>query len=119
MAAALEGMRRHRLASPKGQAADKEFHRTILAATHNTALVSLASSIGAAVQWTTRYKQAASAAPRDPLPEHEAVLEAIAAADPARAAAAMTNLLRLALADMEVGAKPHSDPCLDGEFDTY
>lgn len=105
MVAALADMRRHGLATPDGQAADKQFHRTILAATHNAMLVSLASSIGAAVQWTTRYKQEASEAPRDPLPEHEAVLEAIAAADPARSAAAMEHLLRLALADMQIKGK--------------
>jgi DNA-binding FadR family transcriptional regulator len=100
MHTAIGAMRAHSLSTPEGQAADQAFHRAILAASGNTALASLASSVGAAVQWTTHYKQRASPSPRDPLPEHEAVLEAIAAADPARAATAMTNLVRLALDDM-------------------
>jgi DNA-binding FadR family transcriptional regulator len=62
-------------------------------------LVSLSSSISAAVGWTTIYKQRKRALPRDPLPEHRAIYEAIAAADPAAAHEAMTELLRLALAD--------------------
>ena len=40
------------------------------------------------------------AAPRDPLPEHLVLCEAIAAGDPKRAHAAMGELLRLALEDM-------------------
>ena len=40
--------------------------------------------------------------PRDPLPDHEAVREAIASRRPARARKAMEELLRLALADMPV-----------------
>jgi DNA-binding FadR family transcriptional regulator len=100
MAGALTGMKQHGLATPEGQAADQIFHRAILAASGNAALASLASSVGAAVQWTTHYKQSVSAQPRDPLPEHAAVYAAIAAADPARARDAMTDLLRLALEDM-------------------
>jgi DNA-binding FadR family transcriptional regulator len=51
------------------------------------------------VGWTTKFKQRKRALPRDPLPEHRAVYEAIAAGDPAAAHAAMTELVRLALAD--------------------
>jgi DNA-binding FadR family transcriptional regulator len=93
-------MRQHGLASEAGQAADQAFHRALLAASGNLALASLASSVGAAVQWTTHFKQRASQRPRDPLPEHEAVYRAIAAADAEQASAAMIELLRLALADM-------------------
>ena len=100
MAGALAGMKQHGLATAEGQAADQIFHRAILAASGNAALASLASSVGAAVQWTTHYKQSASAHPRDPLPEHAAVYVAIAAGDPALAREAMTDLLRLALDDM-------------------
>jgi DNA-binding FadR family transcriptional regulator len=100
MAQALSDMATHGLATSAGQDADRKFHRLILAATGNEALASLASSVGAAVQWTTRYKQRASQTPRDPLPEHAAVHAAIAAADPPGASAAMAELLRLALADM-------------------
>jgi DNA-binding FadR family transcriptional regulator len=100
MAQALSEMRRHGLAHPEGQAADRQFHREILAASGNLALASLASSVGAAVQWTTAFKQRGRKQPRDPLPEHEAVYEAIATGDPQAASAAMRELLSLALADM-------------------
>jgi DNA-binding FadR family transcriptional regulator len=99
MGNALEEMQRHGLATEAGRAADQDFHDALLAATRNPALVSLSSSISAAVGWTTKFKQRKRALPRDPLPEHRAVYEAIAAGDPAAAHAAMTELVRLALAD--------------------
>jgi len=100
MDAGLAGMREHGLASAKGQAADKEFHTALLEATRNEALVSLATSVAAAVQWTTRFKQERHKLPRDPLPDHEAVRDAIASRKPARARKAMEELLQLAFADM-------------------
>jgi DNA-binding FadR family transcriptional regulator len=100
MRAALDLMAHHGLATEAGQAADQHFHAVVLAATHNDALASLASSVGAAVSWTTRFKQRRHALPRDPLPEHMAVFEAIAAGNDARARRAMEDLLRLAFADM-------------------
>ncbi|MXO60829.1 FCD domain-containing protein [Altererythrobacter salegens] len=96
----LSGMRRHGLASAEGQAADHDFHTALLDATRNEALASLATSVAAAVQWTTRFKQRFHKQPRDPLPEHEALRDAIASRKPARARKAMEELLRLALADM-------------------
>lgn len=102
MRGALVGMERHGLATEEGRAADQEFHHAILEAGGNRALASLSSSIGAAVQWTTYFKQRASKAPRDPLPEHIAIYEAIAAMDPAAARVAMIELLRLALDDMAI-----------------
>lgn len=100
MGSAIAEMRQHGLATSAGQAADLQFHRAILAASGNLALASLASSVGAAVQWTTHFKQRVSKKPRDPLPEHEAVYHAVAAGDPAGASAAMVELLRIALEDM-------------------
>lgn len=97
---ALSEMKTHGLSSREGQEADRVFHRAILEASANEALASLSSSVGAAVQWTTHFKQRASAAPRDPLPEHVAVFSAIAEADPDKARAAMTSLLHLAFDDM-------------------
>jgi len=102
MRAALADMRRHGLATELGQAADRLFHRLILEASGNAALASLSSSVGAAVQWTTVYKQQASEHPRDPMPEHEAVFEAIADGKQKRAADAMRELLRFALIDMGI-----------------
>ncbi len=106
MQAALEAMKTHGLASEAGQSADQMFHLTILAATHNDALASLASSVGAAVKMTTAFKFRRRASPRDPLPDHVAVFEAIAAGTARSARAAMEELLRLALADMAMAREP-------------
>ncbi|HEX9805269.1 MAG TPA: FadR/GntR family transcriptional regulator [Alteraurantiacibacter sp.] len=96
----LAGMRRHDLSTAEGQAADQDFHTALLDATRNEALVSLATSVAAAVRWTTRFKHQHRKHPRDPLPEHEAVRDAIASRRPEAARKAMEELLRLALADM-------------------
>ncbi|WP_245524603.1 FadR/GntR family transcriptional regulator [Methylobacterium nonmethylotrophicum] len=101
MAAALDGMARHGLAVPAGRAADQAFHHAILEATGNAPLVALSSSIAASVTWTTIYKQRRRALPRDPLPEHRALYEAIEAGEGALARARMAELIRLALADTE------------------
>jgi len=100
MDAGLAGMRAHGLATAEGQAADQEFHTALLDATRNEALTSLATSVAAAVRWTTRFKQRRHKHPRDPLPEHVALRDAIGSRKPARARKAMEELLRLALADM-------------------
>jgi DNA-binding FadR family transcriptional regulator len=108
MSVALDGMRTHGLATGQGQDADQHFHRLILEAAHNEAVATLASSVGAAVSWTTRFKQRHRALPRDPLDDHIAVFVAIEAANPAQAHHAMTELVRLALADMGTSlSKPH------------
>jgi len=96
----LAAMREHGLATAEGQAGDQLFHTALLDATRNEALASLATSVGAAVRWTTRFKQQQHRYPRDPLPEHEALRHAIASRKPDRARKAMEWLLRLALADM-------------------
>lgn len=105
MQESLALMGRHGLADPRGQAADQEFHRLLLEATHNSSMISLSSTIGSAVMWTTRFKQRMTSDPRDPLPDHERLLEAVAEGAEDGAAAAMRELIRLALADMgPVGA---------------
>lgn len=98
--AALAGMRSHGLATSEGQAADREFHHVLLQASDNSLLVTLSSSIGAAVQWTTYFKHNVDPNPRDPLPDHEKLFEAVLASDPESAREAMSELLRLALHDM-------------------
>lgn len=75
MADALDDMERFGLAKAEGQEADRLFHRTLLQASGNQAFSTLASSVGAAVQWTTHFKQRHHVEPRDPLPEHRAVHE--------------------------------------------
>ena len=108
--AALAAMRRHTLATEAGQAADRDFHDALLGATHNDALVTLSASIGAAVSWTTRFKQRAKALPRDPIPDHARVLAAITAADPFAAETAMRDLVDLAFNDTRASLAGFSPP---------
>lgn len=96
---ALTAMRRHTLATDAGRAADRDFHTAILLATRNDALLTLSSSIGAAVNWTTQFKLRSRALPRNPMPDHVRVYDAIAAGDGAAASDAMHNLVQLALVD--------------------
>ncbi|WP_448664212.1 FadR/GntR family transcriptional regulator [Sphingomonas sp. CJ20] len=96
---ALVRMRRYTLATEEGRAADRDFHDILLRATHNDALVALSASIGAAVNWTTQFKQRVRALPRDPVPDHMRVCDAVIAGDPEAASAAMRTLVELALED--------------------
>ncbi|WP_454884693.1 FadR/GntR family transcriptional regulator [Sphingomonas oryzagri] len=105
MGHALEEMAYHGLGVVAGRDADQLFHRTLLIASHNAPLTSLSSSIEAAVSWTTIYKQRKRKLPRDPIPDHRILFNAIADADADAARAAMVELLRLALADTEVSGQ--------------
>jgi DNA-binding FadR family transcriptional regulator len=96
---ALMGMRRHTLATDAGRTADRDFHDAILKASRNDALVTLSAGITAAVDWTTQLKQRDRALPRDPMPDHVGVYDAIAAGNGAGAALAMRKLVDLALTD--------------------
>lgn len=98
MRAMLTEMETQTLKTEAGQAADRDFHQTLLEATGNPALVSLASTIGAGVRWTTLYKQRKRRLPPDPMPEHWAVFDAIAASDPEAARRTMAALVEHALA---------------------
>lgn len=102
MGDALERMAQHGLAIEAGRQADQQFHMIMLEATQNDAIVALASSIMAAIAWTTLYKQRKRALPRDPVPDHRALFEAIAQADAAAAREAMAELVKLALRDTEI-----------------
>jgi DNA-binding FadR family transcriptional regulator len=99
--AALQDMESHGLAVEAGRVADRLFHATILEATGNGALGTLASGISAAVRWTTLLKARDGHMPRDPIPEHRAVHAAIVAGDPDRAHAAMAGLVGLAFQDIK------------------
>ncbi len=105
MGHALEEMGRHGLATEAGRAADQTFHTTILEAARNGPLLALSSSIAAAVTWTTIFKHRRRGIPRDPMADHRALYETILAGDPEAARAAMTDLVRLALADTELSLK--------------
>ena len=99
---ALDEMARYGLDNPEGRAADQRFHRTLLDASGNEPLAALASTIGAAVQWTTIFKQRDKPLPRDPMPDHESVYKAIAAGNSEQARKAMLVLIRDALEDTEM-----------------
>ena len=96
---ALSRMARHSLATEAGRAADRDFHHAILAATNNPAMVVLGASISAAVTFTTVFKQRTHALPRDPIPDHRRVLDAIVIRDVDAARSAMRALVDLALED--------------------
>jgi DNA-binding FadR family transcriptional regulator len=99
MRRALQEMERHTVATEEGRAADREFHDAVLDATRNRPLISLSSSIGAAVRWTTIYKQRNRVLPRDPMPEHWKVFDAIAIGHPDAARTAMQDLVAQAQED--------------------
>ncbi|WP_293884245.1 FadR/GntR family transcriptional regulator [Sphingomonas sp.] len=96
---ALAGMHEFTLATENGRMADREFHTAILYATRNDAMIVLSASIGAAVNWTTQFKQRMRVLPRDPIPDHARVYESIAAGDADGAGAAMRELVHLAMED--------------------
>ena len=96
---ALGLMRRHTLDTEEGRAADRAFHDALLQATLNDAMITISASIGSAVSLTTLYKQRTRKLPRDAIPDHARVLEAVADGDADAAAAAMRELVELALED--------------------
>lgn len=96
---ALAVMTRHTLATEAGRTADRDFHDAILRATRNDALMVLSSSIGAAVSWTTQFKQRGGVLPRNAIPDHRRVYDAIAARNAKEAREAMHSLIDLALED--------------------
>ena len=104
MKSGLALMRRHTLATEEGRQGDRQFHSALLHATGNDALIALSAGIAAAVAWTTVYKQRGRELPRDPVPFHLSVYEAIADSDPERARDAMRVLVTGALED--IGLSP-------------
>lgn len=99
MGSALEIMAGHTLQTQEGRVADQAFHTMLLAASANPFLVTLSSSMAAAVAWSTAFKQRTQRLKRDPVPDHIKVYEAVAAGNPDAARRAMTELLELAFAD--------------------
>lgn len=99
MKKSLSDMRSHTLATEAGRAADREFHEALLRAARNEVMMSLAASISSAVNWTTIYKQRSRALPRDPVPDHVRVFDAVVEGDGEKAAQAMQALVDLAHED--------------------
>jgi DNA-binding FadR family transcriptional regulator len=106
MARALEGMSEHSLATEAGRLADQNFHAALLRASGNAFIVSLTSGVGAAVSWTTLFKQRHNPLSRDPLPDHVRVYEAVKAKDAKAAHKAMVTLVDLALMDTTNARRP-------------
>lgn len=99
---AIERMSRHTLATEEGRQGDQDFHATLLQATGNPYIVSLTTGVNAAVNTTTMFKQRDRPLPRDPVPDHLRVFQAIADRDAARAQHEMSVLIQLALQDTPV-----------------
>ncbi|EJL35113.1 FadR/GntR family transcriptional regulator [Novosphingobium sp. AP12] len=99
MGHALEEMRRLGLQTPEGRAADQNFHSLILMATRNEALITLATSVTAVVAWTTRFARDERKESRDPMPDHDAVFDAILRGDPEEARLRMLALISNASRD--------------------
>lgn len=98
---ALDLMQAETLATEAGRKADLDFHDALMHATHNEALASLSHSIGAAVAWSTRFKQRHQALTRDPIPDHRRVFDAIKRQDAGAARWCMESLIRMALDDTQ------------------
>lgn len=102
MRQSLMEMEKFGLHTEEGRLADRAFHDAVLEATRNAPLITLSSTIGAAVRWTTIYKTRKHKLPRDPMPEHWRVFDAIAAGGPDGARVAMQELINLALVDTQM-----------------
>ena len=101
MAGALTMMTEHGLRTQEGQDADQRFHATILEATDNELLVSLSSSIAAAVRWTTFFKYRVQHEYADPIPLHRDLFDAIAGGDGTTARRMTERLIGQAERDTE------------------
>jgi len=99
MGSALEVMAQQTLHTERGRVADKVFHAALLSASANPFLVSLSSSVTAAIAWSTLFKDRTQRLKRNAIPDHIKVHEAIAARNPGAARAAMTELIDLAFFD--------------------
>jgi DNA-binding FadR family transcriptional regulator len=85
--------------------ADLDFHRRLLAATHNPFLVEMERVISNGLAMRDKVVHSAGHAD-DPVPSHRLVLDAIRASDPVAAEAAMRALVEKALADFRRVADP-------------
>jgi DNA-binding FadR family transcriptional regulator len=99
MEESLKLMAEHTLATEEGRAADQVFHAALLEASDNPFLADLTSGIGAAIEWTTIFKQRQRPLIRDPMPDHIRVYEAIADSDVNEARRTMAHLVDMALID--------------------
>ena len=80
----------------------------MLEASDNPFLADLTSGIGAAIEWTTIFKQRQRPLIRDPLPDHIRVYQAIADSDVNEARRAMAHLVDMALIDTTTAPRGES-----------
>jgi GntR family galactonate operon transcriptional repressor len=80
-------------------AADIAFHRVLLLATHNDFLAQIAQIIAIGLEERDKFVHHAN--PSDPLPSHQAVLDAVAAHDPVAAERAMRALVDQSITDLK------------------
>lgn len=102
MRSALQRMVTHTLATELGQQADLDFHSALLDATQNPFMISLTQGVSAVIRTTTAFKQRERPLRRDPIPDHQRVLDAIEAGSIRRAQRAMSELIDLARMDTPV-----------------
>lgn len=96
---ALERMEQHTLETDAGRRADQDFHAALIEAAGNAFLASLTSGVGAAIAWTTVFKQRKGPLVRDAVPDHRRVFEAVVARDAETAHDAMAALIDMAFRD--------------------
>lgn len=99
MGRALQIMNRESLHSELGRQADRDFHAKLLQASNNPFLISLATSVMAAVTWSTMFKSRTRRLDRNAVPDHARVFYAISARDPNVARKSMIQLIELAFSD--------------------
>jgi DNA-binding FadR family transcriptional regulator len=81
--------------------ADLAFHRALLVATHNELLERMQTVLESALAARDQLVHGTEDASDDPVPSHQAVLDAVRAQDPGAAEAAMRALLDKAISDEE------------------
>jgi DNA-binding FadR family transcriptional regulator len=110
MRAAVADMSLYTLQREEGRQADRRFHDVLLDAVGNEHIHALTSTIGASVRWTTVFKLRAGELPRDPVPDHHRVYEAIRVQDSVEAHRAMAELIQLAAGDVNIQVRVPDRP---------
>lgn len=99
MGRALEIMTMETLHSERGRKADWDFHTALLLASANPFVISLSTSVTAAVRWSTIFKDRTQRLERDAVPDHARVYHAISTRNADVARQSMTELIELAFYD--------------------
>jgi len=108
---AFEGMRRAVEEGGDYVASDLRFHQGLLRACHNRMIVQMSKALGALLRTSFEISTTRKDGPKDSLPLHRAVLDAVIARQPARAEKAVLLLIDGARRDIdEVLARPKRLP---------